>query len=293
MILRYIAAPAVGAVIGYCTNYLAVKMLFLPRTEKRIFGHRIPFTPGAIPRGKPRLARAVGEIISTMLLTQSDLSEKIASSEVCSSISERIFAASDKSVKETISQIAGSAENYEVLKEKTAKLLAQKILDAALEADFTKIIEEEGISAVREKLAGSMMAMFVNEEMIRSFIAPLSAKLKEKAQENGFDFIKEKLLEEFDKNENESIFALLSKTGLTQDTLKDGVSSLLKKVMPSLSKTLSENLDIAKLIEDKMNAMDVMELERLVLSVMKKELDTIVNLGALIGAVLGAVNIFF
>lgn len=293
MILRYIAAPAVGAVIGYCTNYLAVKMLFLPRTEKRIFGHRVPFTPGAIPRGKPRLARAVGEIISTMLLTQSDLSEKIASSEVCSSISERIFAASDKSVKETISQIAGSAENYEVLKEKTAKLLAQKILDAALEADFTKIIEEEGVSAVREKLAGSMMAMFVNEEMIRSFIAPLSAKLKEKAQENGFDFIKEKLLEEFDKNENESIFALLSKTGLTQDTLKDGVSSLLKKVMPSLSKTLSENLDIAKLIEDKMNAMDVMELERLVLSVMKKELDTIVNLGALIGAVLGAVNIFF
>ena len=293
MILRYIAAPAVGAVIGYCTNYLAVKMLFLPRTEKRIFGHRVPFTPGAIPRGKPRLARAVGEIISTMLLTQSDLSEKIASSEVCSSISERIFAASDKSVKETISQIAGSAENYEVLKEKTAKLLAQKILDAALEADFTKIIEEEGINAVREKLAGSMMAMFVNEEMIRSFIAPLSAKLKEKAQENGFDFIKEKLLEEFDKNENESIFALLSKTGLTQETLKDGVSSLLKKVMPSLSKTLSENLDIAKLIEDKMNAMDVMELERLVLSVMKKELDTIVNLGALIGAVLGAVNIFF
>jgi len=293
MILRYIAAPAVGALIGYCTNYLAVKMLFLPRTEKRIFGHRVPFTPGAIPRGKPRLARAVGEIISTMLLTQSDLSEKIASSEVCSSISERIFAASDKSVKETICQIAGSAENYEALKEKTAKLLAQKILDAALEADFTKIIEEEGVSAVREKLAGSMMAMFVNEEMIRSFIAPLSAKLKEKAQENGFDFIKEKLLEEFDKNENESIFALLSKTGLTQETLKDGVSSLLKKVMPSLSKTLSENLDIAKLIEDKMNAMDVMELERLVLSVMKKELDTIVNLGALIGAVLGAVNIFF
>ena len=293
MILRYIAAPAVGAVIGYCTNYLAVKMLFLPRTEKRIFGHRVPFTPGAIPRGKPRLARAVGEIISTMLLTQSDLSEKIASSEVCSSISERIFAASDKSVKETISQIAGSAENYEALKEKTAQLLAQKILDAALEADFTKIIEEEGVSAVREKLAGSMMAMFVNEEMIRSFIAPLSAKLKEKAQENGFDFIKEKLLEEFDKNENESIFALLSKTGLTQEALKDGVSALLKKVMPSLSKTLSENLDIAKLIEDKMNAMDVMELERLVLSVMKKELDTIVNLGALIGAVLGAVNIFF
>ncbi|MDO4323480.1 MAG: hypothetical protein Q4C61_13220 [Lachnospiraceae bacterium] len=35
------------------------------------------------------------------------------------------------------------------------------------------------------------------------------------------------------------------------------------------------------------------ELEELVLSVMKKELDTIVNLGALIGFLLGIINILF
>lgn len=33
-------------------------------------------------------------------------------------------------------------------------------------------------------------------------------------------------------------------------------------------------------------------MEELVLSVMKKELQTIINLGALIGAVIGTVNIF-
>ena len=38
--------------------------------------------------------------------------------------------------------------------------------------------------------------------------------------------------------------------------------------------------------------MDVMELENMVLSVMKKELNTIVNLGALIGFVIGILNIF-
>ena len=38
--------------------------------------------------------------------------------------------------------------------------------------------------------------------------------------------------------------------------------------------------------------MDVMELEDMVLSVMKKELNTIVNLGALIGFVIGILNIF-
>ena len=38
--------------------------------------------------------------------------------------------------------------------------------------------------------------------------------------------------------------------------------------------------------------MDVRELEELVLSVMKNELQTVVNLGAVIGAIIGAVNIF-
>ena len=44
---------------------------------------------------------------------------------------------------------------------------------------------------------------------------------------------------------------------------------------------------------DKINSMDVMEMEKLVLQVMKKELDAIVNLGAVIGLVLGLVNLLF
>ncbi|MDD7220543.1 MAG: DUF445 family protein [Blautia sp.] len=53
-----------------------------------------------------------------------------------------------------------------------------------------------------------------------------------------------------------------------------------------------ENLNIAEIIEDKINEMNIDSLEKLVLTVMKKELDMIVNLGALVGAVLGILNIF-
>ena len=42
-IAAMIAGPAVGAVIGYVTNWIAVKMLFLPRKELRLFGRRVPF----------------------------------------------------------------------------------------------------------------------------------------------------------------------------------------------------------------------------------------------------------
>ena len=57
MDLTIIAGPLIGAVIGYFTNYLAVKMLFRPRREIKIGSKTLPFTPGVIPKGKPRLAR--------------------------------------------------------------------------------------------------------------------------------------------------------------------------------------------------------------------------------------------
>ena len=37
MTLQMLAGPIVGAVIGYFTNYIAVKMLFFPKKEIRLY----------------------------------------------------------------------------------------------------------------------------------------------------------------------------------------------------------------------------------------------------------------
>ena len=39
-ILHYLSGPAIGAVIGYFTNYIAVKMLFRPLKEVKSAGLR-------------------------------------------------------------------------------------------------------------------------------------------------------------------------------------------------------------------------------------------------------------
>ena len=52
-----------------------------------------------------------------------------------------------------------------------------------------------------------------------------------------------------------------------------------------------QGLDISKIVEQKISQMSVDDLETLVLTVMKKELNTIVNLGALIGLLLGMFNL--
>lgn len=54
MFLEKISGKIIGAIIGYYTNYIAVKMLFYQRKEIYIMVHKLPFTPGAIPKGKDR-----------------------------------------------------------------------------------------------------------------------------------------------------------------------------------------------------------------------------------------------
>ena len=49
MDMSYLTGPLIGAVIGYFTNYLAVKMLFHPRKAIKVGKFTLPFTPGAIP----------------------------------------------------------------------------------------------------------------------------------------------------------------------------------------------------------------------------------------------------
>jgi uncharacterized membrane protein YheB (UPF0754 family) len=69
----YVVPPLAGLVIGYFTNDIAIKMLFRPYRPYRVFGWRIPFTPGLIPQNQPRLARQIAKTIMGSLLTPEEL----------------------------------------------------------------------------------------------------------------------------------------------------------------------------------------------------------------------------
>ena len=59
-----------------------------------------------------------------------------------------------------------------------------------------------------------------------------------------------------------------------------------------LDKILSiiRDFDFSALVEARIEKMDVLEVEKMLLSVIKKELGAVVNLGALIGFILGLFN---
>ncbi|MDA8411644.1 MAG: DUF445 family protein [Treponema sp.] len=82
----WILPPLVGGIIGWFTNWLAIKMLFRPLREKRLFGLRLPFTPGILPRGRARLSVSIGEIVAAELFTPDVLRARLAAPEVIAAL---------------------------------------------------------------------------------------------------------------------------------------------------------------------------------------------------------------
>ncbi|MFP4268047.1 MAG: DUF445 domain-containing protein [Spirochaetaceae bacterium] len=77
--LVWAVPPLIGAVIGYVTNVIAIKMLFRPLREKRLFGLRLPLTPGIIPRQRHTLAESIGVMVSRDLITEDAVRGQLSS----------------------------------------------------------------------------------------------------------------------------------------------------------------------------------------------------------------------
>jgi len=78
----WIMPTVIGAIIGYFTNWLAIKMLFRPYKTIRIAGIRLPFTPGILPHEKDKLALSIGDTVAKELLTPQVITERFQSPEI-------------------------------------------------------------------------------------------------------------------------------------------------------------------------------------------------------------------
>lgn len=67
--------PIISAFIGWFTNWIAIKMLFHPREPKKILG--ITFQ-GIFPKRQQQFAMKLGKLVSSELLSFSDIEQKIA-----------------------------------------------------------------------------------------------------------------------------------------------------------------------------------------------------------------------
>lgn len=161
--MKYIFGIIVGAIIGYITNWIAIKMLFRPHTEKKVFGLRVPFTPGLIPKERTRIAKSVGDTVGTHLLTTDIVIKALEDEKIENHIKEFInnkieeLLISNMSIGEKFEKTFGVYFQEFKLKLETksssymiAKLKEEKFMNKALEVIIGKV--RIGLKEKPEKL---------------------------------------------------------------------------------------------------------------------------------------------
>lgn len=292
-IIRILLPIAVGALIGYCTNYIAIKMLFHPRKPVKFMGKVLPFTPGVIPKNQSRIAHAVGSAVGESLLTSEDIVKSLKSNEVKDAIAQETASQIMNPQVTLISCVeklnpSGASETME----KLGDVLTEKVAEGASHIDYADLISKTAVPAILQKVQNSMFAMFVNENMLQSFVEPIGDSIKDYVEEHGTEMFQPIVWREMEKLQESSVNEMLAVLNADEAFVEKTVGALYDQLIDEKAQEALKHFHIADLVEKKVNGMNVEELEALTMSVMKQELQSVINLGALIGAVIGIINIF-
>jgi uncharacterized membrane protein YheB (UPF0754 family) len=184
--ISFFVGPAVGAVIGYFTNYLAVKMLFRPYTEKRIGRLRLPFTPGVIPRRRKDLARALGEAVGKRLVTREDLAALLLSDDSVKAMTDvavqAVFGDESSPISRKLASLLGE-DNEKEAKEGIDRAITDAVAEALGSADLGTVLLREGVAALR--IGNPMLGMFLGDELIERIAPAVNERLSSFLRENG------------------------------------------------------------------------------------------------------------
>tara|TARA_B100000029_G_scaffold472201_1_gene512504 strand:- start:228 stop:833 length:606 start_codon:yes stop_codon:yes gene_type:complete len=179
------ALPVIAAGIGWITNFLAVKMLFHPKSEVKLLGLRIQ---GVFPKRQAALAQKLGDIVSEELFSIKEVTGKIenmaTSEDFLKSLSGKVEKTlSEKLLKafpmlsmflndEMMAKVSGLflSELKELLVD-LSKLLSNKLES---EIDVRQTVKEKVESFSSDKLEGMLYSIMKKEfrfiEIVGAFL---------------------------------------------------------------------------------------------------------------------------
>ena len=297
--LHYFIGPAVGAVIGYITNDIAIRMLFRPHQAKYIMGIHVPFTPGIIPKEKARIAGAIGKAVSENLMNREVLEKSLLSDDMLEKIGNAIdeFVATQSGNDETIEQFAShylSTEDIAAMRNDVTsgivKLVTAKLQNSDLGSDIARMATEH----VMEKTRNSVVGLFGADKLVAGFAQPiekiLAKHINEILQNNSPQMIQDLVTTEADNLMGMTMSQLTTGRDEQVTQIKRGVLNAYRTIITEHLPRILQDIDISAIIEQRINEMDMNEAEAIIMDVMKKELRAIVWLGALLGSIMGTIN---
>lgn len=297
-----IARPLIGAVIGYITNDIAIRMLFRPRTAKYLFGVKIPFTPGLIPKEKSRIAASIGSAISKNLMNKETLEKTLLSQEMLDKIGNGFdaFIDTQKKNSETVEQFLGhylKEDDIEYLKGSVTKDLSAQIHTALANSNLGEKVAHIVVAHVMEKVRNGLFGMFGADQFLSLLASPaenlLAKNIDEMLQNHSQEMVGTLIGDQIQNFMGVQMKSLFVGREEVIEKFRASLLSLYKTLIMEQLPRILEAVDISKIVESRINEMDVKESEKLILEVMNKELKAIVWLGALLGFLMGCVNLLF
>lgn len=153
MWLQMISLPLIGALIGWVTNVLAIKLIFRPYQPITIpiINYRIQ---GLIPKRRDELALNVGQVIGNELLSLDDIFERInengVKERIIQSVIETIYCRVDERipflVPVTLRKVFLNMV-LDILQKETPEMINRLLGDLSVkmkeEIDFSQMIQEK------------------------------------------------------------------------------------------------------------------------------------------------------
>lgn len=297
-ILHYAVPPVVGGVIGYFTNDLAIKMLFRPRKPLFLFGWQLPMTPGMIPKNKARLAAGIAAMVSRKLMSVDVLAGALLSDSMVERVRQKVhgliasYQADDRPLREALASLLGAeavrrAES-EALGAIDAKV-AEKMTDPALAATISQKIME----AVMERLSSNPLLSLGASIFSGSIESMVSEMVSKMLREKGVPMVSQMIHAEEEKLLSRPVSQLLKGRQRMLESIEKGAVEAYRRVVTQKLPELLEAIDVSKIVEQRVMGMDTVEMERMILDICERELRAVVWIGALLGTVIGGVNILF
>ena len=299
--LHYLIGPAVGAVIGYITNDIAIRMLFRPHQPKYIMGIHIPFTPGIIPKEKSRIAASIGKAVSENLMNRDVLEKSLLSDEMMSKIGDAIdeFVNMQCNNGETIEEFA---RHYLTLDDITAmrqnvtegivKMITGKLQDSRLGESIARLATQHVMEKTRKSIAGKFGADMLIQPIAQLVEGILAKHINEILHNNSQTMVEGLVIEQSGQLMKMTMRDLMTGHDEQITQAKKGIMSAYRVIITEHLPRILQDIDISSIIEQRINEMDMAEAEAIILDVMKKELRAIVWLGALLGSIMGTITSF-
>ncbi len=145
------ASILVGATIGGITNRLAIAMLFRPFKPIYVGKWKLPFTPGLIPARHEEIARQLGHLVQSYLITESSIQQHLQPASLITPVTKLLEEELDKGLNASQSLKELLAKLWQ-MKPEQAALKLENILSEKLETELEQLIDALEQNTVKEML---------------------------------------------------------------------------------------------------------------------------------------------